>query len=70
MTGHHAEKDKIMGFCLFNNVAVAAQVARETMGVSRVLIIDWDGLIFFCSELTFQSIMEMELKIFLNLIPM
>jgi len=30
------------GFCLINNVAVAAKVAREKLGVSRVLIVDWD----------------------------
>lgn len=40
--GHHAEHDCAMGFCLFNNVAVAAAVARKTLGVKRVLIIDWD----------------------------
>ena len=40
--GHHAERDKAMGFCLFNNVGVAAAVARRRMGVERVLIVDWD----------------------------
>lgn len=39
--GHHAEADRAMGFCLFNNVAVAAQVARRA-GSARVLIVDWD----------------------------
>jgi histone deacetylase 6 len=39
--GHHAEADSAMGFCLFNNVAVAAQAARRA-GVSRVLVVDWD----------------------------
>jgi histone deacetylase 6 len=39
--GHHAEADRAMGFCLFNNVAVAAQAARRS-GVERVLIVDWD----------------------------
>jgi acetoin utilization deacetylase AcuC-like enzyme len=39
--GHHAEADRAMGFCLFNNVAVAAQAARRE-GVARVLIVDWD----------------------------
>jgi acetoin utilization deacetylase AcuC-like enzyme len=39
--GHHAEADLAMGFCLFNNVAVAAQAARAA-GASRVLIVDWD----------------------------
>ncbi len=40
--GHHAEKDRAMGFCLFNNVAVAAQWAIDTLGMDRVLIFDWD----------------------------
>jgi len=39
--GHHAEADRAMGFCLFNNVAVAAQAAIRS-GVDRVLIVDWD----------------------------
>jgi acetoin utilization deacetylase AcuC-like enzyme len=39
--GHHAEADQAMGFCLFNNVAVAARAAR-TAGASRILIVDWD----------------------------
>jgi len=40
--GHHALRDRAMGFCLFNNVAVAARYARGARGVGRVLIIDWD----------------------------
>ena len=40
--GHHAVRDRAMGFCLFGNVAVAARYARETHGVARVLIVDWD----------------------------
>lgn len=40
--GHHAEPDRVMGFCLYNNVGVAAQVARTQWGVNRVLIVDWD----------------------------
>ena len=40
--GHHAEAARAMGFCLFNNVAVAAQHARSAHGVERVLILDWD----------------------------
>ena len=40
--GHHALRDRAMGFCLFNNVAVAARYARGVRGVGRVLIIDWD----------------------------
>jgi acetoin utilization deacetylase AcuC-like enzyme len=39
--GHHAERDRAMGFCLFNNVAVAAETARRS-GAQRVLILDWD----------------------------
>ena len=40
--GHHAERSRAMGFCLFNNVAVAAQLAIERLGVRRVFILDWD----------------------------
>ena len=39
--GHHAERDRSMGFCLFNNVAIAAPAPRRH-GVERVLILDWD----------------------------
>jgi acetoin utilization deacetylase AcuC-like enzyme len=40
--GHHAEAARAMGFCFFNNVAVAAAHARAAHGVERVLILDWD----------------------------
>ncbi len=40
--GHHATADRAMGFCLFNNVAVAARWAQAERGVERVLIVDWD----------------------------
>jgi histone deacetylase 6 len=40
--GHHAEQDEAHGFCVFNNVAVAAQYAISVHGLSRVLILDWD----------------------------
>ncbi|MGF9693161.1 histone deacetylase family protein [Rhizobium sp. 0TCS1.26] len=40
--GHHAEKSKAMGFCLFNNIAIAARHAQKTYGVERVAIVDWD----------------------------
>ena len=39
--GHHAERATAMGFCLFNNVAIAAQHALE-QGAERVLVLDWD----------------------------
>jgi acetoin utilization deacetylase AcuC-like enzyme len=41
-SGHHAERARAMGFCLINNVAVAAQVAIAELGYRRVLIVDWD----------------------------
>jgi acetoin utilization deacetylase AcuC-like enzyme len=41
-SGHHAEPDRAMGFCLFNNVAVAAEFAIRELGVSRVFVLDWD----------------------------
>ncbi|HTG00044.1 MAG TPA: histone deacetylase [Nitrospirota bacterium] len=40
--GHHAEQDRAMGFCIFNNVAVAAAYAEERYGIKRILIVDWD----------------------------
>ncbi len=40
--GHHATPTQSMGFCLFNNVALAARRAVDAHGVSRVLIVDWD----------------------------
>ncbi len=40
--GHHAESDRVMGFCLFNNVAISARYAQEIYGVGKVAIIDWD----------------------------
>jgi acetoin utilization deacetylase AcuC-like enzyme len=40
--GHHALPDRAMGFCFFNNVAIAAQWLLRTRGLSRVLILDWD----------------------------
>lgn len=40
--GHHAERSRAMGFCLFNNIAVAAQFALAKLGVRRVFILDWD----------------------------
>ncbi len=40
--GHHAEFDHAMGFCLFNNIAIAAAHARDELGCDRVLVVDWD----------------------------
>ncbi len=40
--GHHALRGRAMGFCLFNNVAVAAQHAIDARGLGRVMIVDWD----------------------------
>jgi acetoin utilization deacetylase AcuC-like enzyme len=40
--GHHAERSRAMGFCLFNNIAVAAELAVRERGVEKVMIIDWD----------------------------
>jgi acetoin utilization deacetylase AcuC-like enzyme len=40
--GHHAERDRAMGFCLLNNVAVAAAHAIAELGVERILVLDWD----------------------------
>ncbi|HEV7414778.1 MAG TPA: histone deacetylase family protein [Tianweitania sediminis] len=40
--GHHAEAEKAMGFCFFNQAAIAARYAQKQHGVERVAIVDWD----------------------------
>lgn len=40
--GHHAEQDRAMGFCLFNNIAVAALHAQTAHNMEKVMIVDWD----------------------------
>lgn len=40
--GHHATADRAMGFCLFNNIAIATRYAQREHGINRVLIVDWD----------------------------
>jgi acetoin utilization deacetylase AcuC-like enzyme len=62
--GHHAEADRAMGFCLFNNVAVAAAHAVAECGAERVLILDWDvhhgngteAIFYGSSEVLYSSI--------------
>lgn len=41
--GHHAERDLAMGYCLFNNVAVAAEYLIRQHGLQRVAVVDWDA---------------------------
>lgn len=40
--GHHAETDRAMGFCLFNNVAITARYLQEVLGMKKIVIVDWD----------------------------
>jgi len=40
--GHHAETGRAMGFCLFNNVAVAARFLQAERGLGRIFVVDWD----------------------------
>ena len=40
--GHHAERDRAMGFCLFNNVAIGAHFAIKNFSLQKILIVDWD----------------------------
>ncbi len=40
--GHHASRNRAMGFCLFNNAAIGARYAQQRYGLKRILIVDWD----------------------------
>lgn len=40
--GHHATADLAMGFCLFNNIAIAARYAQQYYNIKKILIVDWD----------------------------
>jgi len=40
--GHHAERERAMGFCFFNSAAIAARHAQQAHGIERVAIVDWD----------------------------
>jgi acetoin utilization deacetylase AcuC-like enzyme len=40
--GHHAERHRAMGFCLFDSIAIAARYAQAELGVERIAIVDWD----------------------------
>lgn len=40
--GHHAETSTVMGFCLFNNVAIGARFAQTKYGIGKIAIVDWD----------------------------
>jgi len=53
--GHHASRARAMGFCLFNNVAVAAAHARAKLGVEKVLIVDWDVHHGNATQATFET---------------
>jgi acetoin utilization deacetylase AcuC-like enzyme len=40
--GHHAERHRAMGFCIFDSIAIAARYAQAELGIERVAIVDWD----------------------------
>nr|XP_028602293.1 polyamine deacetylase HDAC10 isoform X1 [Podarcis muralis]XP_028602294.1 polyamine deacetylase HDAC10 isoform X1 [Podarcis muralis]XP_028602296.1 polyamine deacetylase HDAC10 isoform X1 [Podarcis muralis] len=40
--GHHSQRNEANGFCIFNNVAIAAKYAQRKYGLQRVLVVDWD----------------------------
>lgn len=48
--GHHAEPAQAGGYCLINNVAVAAAYARTKLGVNKVLVVDWDVVRIYCAR--------------------
>ena len=55
--GHHAERDRAMGFCFFNNIALGAVYALEHYGLERVAIFDWDvQMRIFCGYGNRQSL--------------
>ena len=41
--GHHAEADQGLGFCIFNNIVIAAKYAQKELGIKKILILDWDA---------------------------
>jgi len=41
--GHHAEADRGMGYCIFNNIVIAAKYAQKELGIGKILILDWDA---------------------------
>ena len=41
--GHHAESDQGMGFCIFNNIVIAAKYAQKELGIRKIVILDWDA---------------------------
>jgi acetoin utilization deacetylase AcuC-like enzyme len=67
--GHHALPSRSMGFCLFNNIAVAARYAVSSRGLSRVMVLDWDvhhgngtnDIFYSSSEVLFVSIHQSQL---------
>ena len=40
--GHHATKDRAMGFCVFNSIAIAARYAQQKHKLGKILVVDWD----------------------------
>ena len=40
--GHHAERSRAVGYCVFNNVALGARFAQKSLGLRRILVVDWD----------------------------
>ncbi len=51
--GHHAERNRGMGFCLFNNIAIGAAYAQRELGLKKVLIVDWYLHHGICTQLAF-----------------
>jgi histone deacetylase 6 len=53
--GHHAEPDEHMGFCFFNNVAVAARVTQQRTKVKKIMILDWYDSHLFGAQVIFKG---------------
>jgi len=41
--GHHAERERGFGYCIFNNIVIAAKYAQDVLGIKKILIVDWDA---------------------------
>ena len=60
--GHHAEPEEHMGFCFFNNIAVAARVVQQLTPIKKILILDWDVHHGLCDIETLHLTSNVEIR--------